>query len=240
MTVEAFGPVAYEIKRSQLVEIGRNVPVELVVIPTEYMDGDYLAELERGYSPDWVSMITRLSQDSHRNAMIFDITARILEGDPNAKVLMLNARVEECKNWAARFEQIGHPCGLLIGGAENKDRLEDSIRGMAFGKLRIGVGTTVADEGLDIPPLTHVVLTCPGHSHPKRMVQQVGRAARVYPGKEKATCIYFWDREMFPNPFLPDGPEFRRTTESESEERNEEFLKKLARNLEAKLIMKGD
>ena len=117
----------------------------------------------------------------------------------NHQILILSDRVEACKDYFLMFEQLGIPSGLLLGNPENKDELMRTIAGLQTGSIRVGIGTTVADEGLDIPPLTHVICTCPVHQHPKRMEQMVGRAARIFGNKKFGTCIYIWDRKIFPS-----------------------------------------
>jgi superfamily II DNA or RNA helicase len=138
------------------------------------------------------------------------------------RILLLNDRVESCKRWVHFLQGHGIAAGLMIGGPGNKDDLEETITGLRFGTLQVGVGTVVADEGLDIPPLTHVFITCPTHKHPKRMEQMLGRAARPSPGKDEAVCVYFWDCRMFPT---------RKKGESEAALalRHKKFLRELTR-----------
>jgi superfamily II DNA or RNA helicase len=112
--------------------------------------------------------------------------------------------------------------GLLIGGPQNRQELEESIVRLRSGSLRVGVGTTVADEGLDIPRLTHVFLACPVHHHPKRMGQMIGRAARPFENKTQAVCVYFWDWKMFPTPKSGDS-------EEKLESKRAEFIRSLAK-----------
>jgi len=138
------------------------------------------------------------------------------------RVLLLSERVESCRWWVQRLRAAGIPAGLMIGGPANKQELEDTISGLRFGSLRVGVGTKVADEGLDIPALTHVFVTCPVHKNPKRLEQMIGRAARCHEGKKEAVCIYFWDRALFP---------YRDPTDTERGHQTKEdnFLRSLGR-----------
>lgn len=137
-------------------------------------------------------------------------------------ILILNDRVEACRRLAARLAQFGVKVGLLLGGPSNRKELEESIVGLRSGLLDVGVGTTVADEGLDIPRLTHVLITCPVHKHPKRLEQMIGRAARPFEGKKEAVCVYLWDEQMFPVSKKGERVE-------DLEIRKQEFLRKLAK-----------
>ncbi len=116
------------------------------------------------------------------------------------RILVLSDRVEACRKWVERLRLEGIPAGLMVGGPANRKELDETITGLKYGTLSVGVGTSVADEGLDIPPLTHVLVTCPTHKHRKRLEQMIGRAARLHDDKEEAVCVYFWDWHMFPNP----------------------------------------
>lgn len=119
------------------------------------------------------------------------------------RILILTDRTEAARDFYMKFQEVGIPCGLMLGGIENKDELIRSIAGLNTGAIRVAIGTSVADEGLDIPPLTHVFVTCPVHTNPKRFEQMVGRAARPSGGKEFGTCVYFWDRKIFPGSETP-------------------------------------
>lgn len=142
-------------------------------------------------------------------------------GPVEAKILLLTERREAAKEWILRLRKIGIPSGLMIGGADYKDELHSTIQGLKDGILRVGVGTSVVFEGVDIPELTHVFITCPVHTHPKRLGQMIGRVSRKLPGKEEAICYYFWDRKIFPVPD-PEENEFQRTA------KERKFLRRLA------------
>jgi len=149
-------------------------------------------------TPDWPGMLNRIVEDQERNILISNHIDRVLQQEPDARLLILNERVRACRQWAARLKLQGIPTGLMLGSLKNRQELTRTIAGLQSGKLRVGVGTTVADEGLDIPALTHVFITCPVHTHPKRLKQMIGRAARPFGSKTEGKAVYFWDREMFP------------------------------------------
>jgi len=152
----------------------------------------------RTETPDWPGMLNRIVEDKDRNTLILDYLVKVLKQDPDSRVLILSERVQACRQWVAKLTLQDIPAGLLIGSPKNRQELTRTVAGLQSGKLRVGVGTTVADEGLDIPALTHVFITCPVHTHPKRLRQMVGRSARPFGNKKEGKAIYFWDREMFP------------------------------------------
>lgn len=115
-----------------------------------------------------------------------------------SKILILTERVEVARYWVARFRRSGIPAGLMIGGPENRKEMEATYTGLQTGKILVGVGTKIADEGLDIPALSHVLVTCPVHSNKKRLEQMIGRTARTCEGETEGVCVYFWDWLVFP------------------------------------------
>lgn len=132
-------------------------------------------------------------------------------------ILILSDRVDACKELYRRLALLDVRCGLMLGGNTNKDVLSATIEGLKDGSLQVGIGTSVADEGLDIPNLTHVFVTCPVHKNLKRLNQMIGRCSRPFPGKPEGVCFYFWDQDMFP----------LATTKKRKKEKDKEFLKSL-------------
>jgi len=216
---DTFGPVAYEIEKGDLQEAGFLVPIYMRVVTTEYVDGVYLDSVAApGVAADWTGMVTRLNKSRSRNDLIEAEVMRALR-DPRAKVLLLNDRVPACREWAARISaRIGaERCGLLLGRTKQKGTggsNEKTLAGMRGGAVRFAAGTSVADKGLNVPPLTHVFVTCPSHTHLQLLEQRAGRAARPfeYPDgseKQNGELVYFWDYGMFPYPGQDDPAKLR-------------------------------
>lgn len=197
LTTDTIGPVAHQIHKEDLIGLKRLVPVHMEIVPTDYADGLYIDSMQRGESPDWVGTITRMTRDAQRNAQILEHAKRVL-AEHDTRILMLSERIEACRWWKQTLTGAGIRAGLMIGGVKNRTELERTKAGLQKGTVRVGIGTTVADEGLDIPALSHVFLTCPTHNHTKRLEQQVGRGARPWGNKNQAVAVYFWDRWMFP------------------------------------------
>jgi superfamily II DNA or RNA helicase len=207
MIYDTFGPCVYEIKRQELIDMNRLLPVDMLLVRTGYENEGYLSDMEEGIPPDWNKMLNELTTDEDRNEVIKQTSLRLL-AEPKNRLLMLSERVQTCHEWKEVFDSHGHPCRVMVGG--NKNETEQAISDLRTGKIRIAVGTKIADEGLDIPQLTHVLVTCPVHTHPKRLEQMVGRAARVWEGKMQATAIYFWDSGMFPMPTTYSDDPFKK------------------------------
>lgn len=217
-----FGPVLHEIHAEDLIDIGRLLPIEMTVVSTDYVDEVYLDSVAEDENPDWGGMLTRMTNDMDRNRLIVNRVVRTLKDDPGARILVLTERVEHVDMLDGQLFLQGVKVGKMLGGQKNRKELEQTKRGLKAGRLQVGVGTKVADEGLDIPALTEVFLTCPVHNHEKRIRQMVGRAARPHDGKQVGRATYFWDRQMFP-------PHPEHDPKRERGERN--FLRKLERGV---------
>jgi len=210
---EMFGDCAHKITREELLELDRLIPVCMQVIPTQFADDDYITAVLGNELPDWVNMITRLTEDKDRNKIIFDSVNHVLQENRNNRILILTERTEAVFNWQRVLESAKIKTGAMVGGKDNRDAVEDAIRKMKSGKLRVSVGTSVADEGLDIPQLTHVFVTCPMHTNLKRLNQMGGRTGRKWKSKKQGTIYYFWDRLMFPAPSVEDTTKKRKIKE---------------------------
>ena len=55
------------------------------------------------------------------------------------------------------------------------------------------IGSTIADEGLDVPALDTLILAGGGRSS-TRAFQRIGRVLRLYKGKTRATVFDFDDK----------------------------------------------
>jgi hypothetical protein len=69
LTEWALGPMVHKIERENLVAIGRLLPIEMKVLPTEYEDDLYLETIENEESPNWVSMVNRMLDPTNPKAL---------------------------------------------------------------------------------------------------------------------------------------------------------------------------
>ena len=123
---------------------------------------------------DYSAIVTALSVDERRDEIIVDLATRA-----TGPTLVLVARVAHAKALALALG-----CRSLTGSDTPSDRAEviDAIRA---GRERVLVATTVADEGLDLPCLTTLILGTPSRAR-GRLEQRIGRVCRAYPGKSEA------------------------------------------------------
>lgn len=218
----ARGPrVLFEIRDEDLDRFGRIVPVDVVVVPTEFaFDLNREAELtaagfEREGRETWTAAVRRWAKETHFHgplntyAEMLDAAtrderrrARVLEYllpeiQAGRTCLLLADRREMCLEIQAWLKRRGVHAGRLMGGRDAKEQ-ERTAEGLEDGTLRVAVGTTVADEGMDVKRLDRGFGMTPAAANPGRFTQQVGRLKRRHEGKADAVYFYFWDRRVGP------------------------------------------
>lgn len=81
-----------------------------------------------------------------------------------------------------------------ISGDDKKDYIADSIEDFNKKKIRVLIGSTVIGEGVDIHSTQHLILANGGKS-PIKLVQAIGRLARLHEGKEIGYLYDFYFEE---------------------------------------------
>lgn len=216
------GPrILFRITDEMLDRYGRIMPIDVVLVPTDfYFDLDRVDELDtegwarerkesavasvkrwvketgdEGGTKPYTEMLDEMARDKRRQARILSyLLPEVAAGNPS---LLLADRREFClemKSWLKRRKM---EVGTLMGGKNRKeaDKTEDSLNA---GKLLVAVGTSIADEGMDIKVLSRGFGCTPVGSNPGRLTQQFGRFKRLSEetGKVDAAYFYFWDRRI--------------------------------------------
>lgn len=143
--------------------------------------------------PNWVDAIGAVCYlQSRTDQIIHDITAAIRQG---RKCLVLSDRVEHCKQIYTILQPYCQVKLAIGGDSDNLDLYRTNPE-----LLDVLVGTKIADEGLDIPALDTLFLTCPlslkdiaGDENTSILDQRIGRIARVYSGKEEIHVYLYHD-----------------------------------------------
>jgi len=95
--------------------------------------------------------------------------------------------VAHAEHVAAQFKRAGYQAAALSGTTSDKDRTR-MIKDLANGSLQVLSSCNVVSEGTDIPAVAAAILLRPTASYALAM-QQIGRALRAYPGKDKAIIL---------------------------------------------------
>lgn len=195
LMTDVFGPVLAELSYD---DVGDRVVLPYVTPVTYSMSPDIIGELyrTRGDTPyfDYMKFYKAISEDEGRNALIINKVRELIKDDRNY-ILVLTKLREHATYLSEQLNKIA-PTGLLLGGGNPKER-DDIIDRANKGEIRIVVGTSIADEGLDIARLNKLILCVPT-SFVEMLKQRVGRIARKKEGKGEPEVIDIIDLDIPP------------------------------------------
>jgi superfamily II DNA or RNA helicase len=140
--------------------------------------------------------INLLTKNEKRNILILDEIIKDIED--GYLPLVLSDRKEHVLYLDKRLRELGYNSKTLIGGRNKNENWEET---RSDSTIQVFVASTKkAEEGLDIPPLSSIHLTCPSSNYPK-IKQRIGRIRREVEGKNlpKVTdyvdnLVYFEDQ----------------------------------------------
>lgn len=183
----AFGKIAVQVSASELIRMG------YLVKPLIRMFGVPPAGYPRGARYETVYSNYIVNNDQRNSLGVKAAVSMVRRG---RLVLVLVRRINHGRVIARRIAaDAGIQVPFLSGVDSAKKRVGvlDDLRG---GRLSAVVATTIADEGLDIRPLSGLVLLGGGKSS-VRALQRVGRVLRSFPGKRDAEVVDFVDNAKF-------------------------------------------
>lgn len=179
------GPTVARIKESGLIEKGRLVLPVVEMIETDFVSdkADAMARTNNSFARQklYQGLVKELTEDYDRNVLIRDLVLR----HKDRSGLLLSERVEHlhvlhdmilAADWTVR----AYVVTSKTPGSEREHIIND-VRDNGGWLL----STQLADEGLDIPRLSILILTFPGKAVEK-LTQRIGRIMRSYEGKTAA------------------------------------------------------
>ncbi len=169
------GPKLYDMQEQKIVKTGAIIQPNYFVISTPY-------RVNYDGTQPYIEMALAISENPDRNAMITKLTKRMAEN--NRTILILTQFVEHGHTLKRLLNDQGCPCQFIYGEM-NKNMRQAAIDDTAGGSNRILIGTTIADEGLDIPIIDTLILAAPS-KFKGRFLQRIGRALRPLPDKTTA------------------------------------------------------
>jgi superfamily II DNA or RNA helicase len=191
--LDAFsGKLITNITASYLIERG------FLVAPKIYfLDPNLLGKYKYVRNTSFTKMYQKwIVENNNRNKLISDCAERLLE--LNKTVLITVTRIEHGERvMDLLLERIPGIKTAFMRGEVHKDERKRLLNEIREKKLNVLVGTSVADEGLDLPALDSAIMGGGGKSLIKSL-QRVGRTLRPYPSaenniKKEAIIIDFWD-----------------------------------------------
>lgn len=140
---------------------------------------------------DMVNLHKFLLRDTDRTFMIIELAEKLIEeGDCVLILVKLRDHAAMLHEFLSR--KYGSKIGLLMGGAQTKKKQEEKARIINEankGNIRCIIGTSIADEGLDIARLNVLIMAAPS-SFDGLIKQRMGRIIRKHPDKNRKPVIY--------------------------------------------------
>ena len=184
------GDVIHEVPQSAVA--GNTVPVRVKFVNTGYTpDIDNITDGDG--TLNYAKLISDITENKDRNAVI---VGEIQRAAQNGGVLVLSDRLQHLdvmeKQLCAIFPYRTARLGIASTKAE-KERRARILTDLNNGALNVVFATyKLAKEGLDVPNLRTVVLSCPVKDK-TTVIQSAGRVARKADGKEYGTVVDFSD-----------------------------------------------
>lgn len=184
------GPILYRVDDEMLMQRGFIQRPTVQFVHTEYypnykshdFSGDLVDDVQKNirvakskFSRN--DLLGNMIEHEGRNRQICDWME--YDWKRGAQQAAVTQRVEHTHRLAAMLRERGMVVEPLIGDVSEKRR-DEIVRGVAQGRIDAIIGTSVLDEGLDIPNLSAIHLTCPS-SNQGKLSQQVGRCRRPSP-----------------------------------------------------------
>lgn len=144
------------------------------------------------------------------NERLHDFTASMIKHFVSRGITTLGLVKEYPHGEALQSRLEGVP---FLRGDNAKKLRRDTIAGLRDGTITAAIGTTLADEGLDVPRLGAAVVAGGGRSI-TRVFQRVGRPMRVFPGKKCGFTVLIHHDGRFLN---EHGKRVRRILKTEPE-----------------------
>lgn len=173
LTIQAcFGKNICQITASQLIREGYLVRPTINIV-----------NIENDKSPfkTWQKIYKhRIVDDPYYNNLVSNIANGYIENGDLTLVL-----VQQINHGLLLQDMIDG--SVFLSGKSAKKKREDNIRFLKRGDIRCIISTSIFDEGIDIRPLSSLILAGQGKSKTRAM-QRIGRITRTYEGKISATA----------------------------------------------------
>jgi len=187
-----------KISSSYLIKNGFAVPVEIRVVETPLCEEvEECEDLEQG-AAKYMCVRRALVECEERNRFIIELAKR-----SEKPALIITPLVKHAEKLFKLAKAAGLKAALVTGvvKAEKRKEIYDALK---RGEIEVLVATTLADEGLDLPPLRALIIALGGKSK-TRTLQRIGRLVRPY-GDKKIAIAYELKEDY---PYIADHLEMR-------------------------------
>jgi len=181
------GDKVYEVDKDALVDAGHVLEAAVIWRKTDFTPTFDPSE-------EYSRMLSELTQDPARNALIAEDVAREA-GNGGGICLVLTDRKAHCKTLVELLAARGITAEMLTGDLTPKARRQ-VVEALNGGKVKVLVATgQLIGEGFDCRELSTLFLATPIRFN-GRLLQYLGRVLRPAPGKEKARLFDYVDGQV--------------------------------------------
>jgi superfamily II DNA or RNA helicase len=178
------GDKIHEIDKDALVDAGHVLQAEVITRETDFSP-------TCDPSTEYSKMLSELTQDPARNALIVEDVAREA-GNGGGVCLVLSDRKAHVETLVGLLAARGVDAAVLTGDMKPKDR-QEVVTALNAGQVKVLVSTTqLLSEGFDCRELSTLFLSTPIRFE-GRLIQCLGRVLRPAPGKDKARVYDYMD-----------------------------------------------
>jgi superfamily II DNA or RNA helicase len=179
------GDKVHEVDNNALVDAGHVLQAEVIWRQTNFQ-----ATFDQ--SEEYSRMLSELTQDPARNALIAADVAQEAKGNGGGVCLVLPDRKAHCEALVVALAAHGIEAAMLTGDLSNGER-QEVVTALNAGQVKVLVATgQLIGEGFDCRELSTLFLATPIRFN-GRLVQYLGRILRPAPGKDKARVYDYVD-----------------------------------------------
>jgi superfamily II DNA or RNA helicase len=182
------GDKVHQVDAAALVDAGHVLEAEVIWRETNF-------EPTFDPSEEYSQMLSELTQDPARNALIASDVAQEAQGNAPGVCLVLSDRVAHCKTLVELLAAHGITAAMLTGDLPATDRRK-VVAALNGGGVKVLVATgQLIGEGFDCRELSTLFLATPIKFN-GRLLQYLGRILRPAPGKDKARVYDYVDSQV--------------------------------------------
>lgn len=132
-----------------------------------------------------------ITENEYRNNLIANLAHKLRLSKTGTSLIVVNS-LEHGDIIKGILEELGEEVYYLKGedSTEERNKVLAKVRS---GEAKILIGTTILDEGMDLPNLKYLIYASAGKS-PRQVLQRVGRVLRISPEKKDTVIFDFMDR----------------------------------------------
>lgn len=174
-----FGKILSDISASTLIEKKILVQPKIYFVHTKTKVGGTYADVYRKI----------IVENVYRNTVIKNLAEQMMNDGRQTLIL-----VRQIAHGEILQDMI--PGSIFLHGSIASKKRQSTINKMKEGKHRCVIASSIFDEGVDVRPLSALILAGAGKSQ-TRALQRIGRVIRAYDGKKDAIVIDFFDDSKY-------------------------------------------